>query len=350
MKQIYDFNSQKTPEDAIQCLQRWFSMDDESERTGIVLDFYYYTLDFAKEQRFTPNKTSALFSIMKQTHERTISSPFVHMDKDFAFFKDLLLKHSIQRPPFSEKIFSLSELKAITDYALNTYFRHYVMYKYVFTKKVRLDFRVENAEMTPKTLSLENLAPIDNDGVLLDANGEPITSADPEADTSRTEGDPSPENKTTEDQPVASAQGMTSPPPPAVTSQTISPQPNGRPSNGVEPSLQSGEHTGEGEKTISSLVAAVASADAEHGAAISSGIASSAQERAMAELKNFVIATLSPKLDEMKTALMAKITSQEEVIASRIKKLEEDEKLLVGGGAQGADGKGGKNGKGGKKK
>jgi hypothetical protein len=63
----------------------------------------------------------------------------------------------------------------------------------------------------------------------------------------------------------------------------------------------------------------------------------------MAELRNFVISTLSPRLDELKTALLTKIQTQEEQLNQKLKKLEgEDDKALAGaGGAGGAD-KGGK--------
>jgi hypothetical protein len=42
------------------------------------------------------------------------------MEKDYAVFKNLVLQHSVHRPPFSDKIFSFADLKLITDYAVNT--------------------------------------------------------------------------------------------------------------------------------------------------------------------------------------------------------------------------------------
>ena len=44
-----------------------------------------------------------------------------------------------QRPPWSINLFSPNQVRLITDYVLNTYFRHYKLYKYVFTPMVRLD-------------------------------------------------------------------------------------------------------------------------------------------------------------------------------------------------------------------
>lgn len=44
-----------------------------------------------------------------------------------------------QRPPFSIDLFKEEQLLALADYVVNTYFRHFKLYKYVFTPQVRLD-------------------------------------------------------------------------------------------------------------------------------------------------------------------------------------------------------------------
>ena len=49
-----------------------------------------------------------------------IASPFVRMEKDYEFFKTLLLKYCINRPPYCQKIYSAEELKSITEYVTNT--------------------------------------------------------------------------------------------------------------------------------------------------------------------------------------------------------------------------------------
>ncbi|XP_032461839.1 coiled-coil domain-containing protein 189 isoform X7 [Phocoena sinus] len=46
---------------------------------------------------------------------------------------------SPQRPPFSINLFKEEQLLALADYVVNTYFRHFKLYKYVFTPQVRLD-------------------------------------------------------------------------------------------------------------------------------------------------------------------------------------------------------------------
>ena len=41
-----------------------------------------------------------------------------------------------QRPPFSIDLFKEQQLLALEDYVVNTYFRHFKLYKYVFTPQV----------------------------------------------------------------------------------------------------------------------------------------------------------------------------------------------------------------------
>lgn len=47
-----------------------------------------------------------------------------------------------QRPPFSIELFSPDQVKLITEYTINTYFRHFKMYKYAFTPQVKLDLGI----------------------------------------------------------------------------------------------------------------------------------------------------------------------------------------------------------------
>jgi len=43
------------------------------------------------------------------------------LDEDYSLFQKLILDHSIERPPFSKKYFTLDQITKITDYATNTY-------------------------------------------------------------------------------------------------------------------------------------------------------------------------------------------------------------------------------------
>ena len=47
--------------------------------------------------------------------------------------QSLLLAHSVQRPPHSVGVFTLAELKLITDFALTYYYSKFKLYRYAFT-------------------------------------------------------------------------------------------------------------------------------------------------------------------------------------------------------------------------
>nr|KAF6283662.1 coiled-coil domain containing 189 [Pipistrellus kuhlii] len=54
-----------------------------------------------------------------------------------------------QRPPFSINLFKEEQLLALADYVVNTYFRHFKLYKYVFTPEVRLDLSLTYLGLQP---------------------------------------------------------------------------------------------------------------------------------------------------------------------------------------------------------
>lgn len=121
-------------------------------KSQILLEFYFSTIQFAKSLGMNYAQTSALFSIMKLVHTKCTSTPYNNNEDTFSYFKQLLIKHSLQRPPYSVGVFTVNQVQAITDYALNTYFRHFDMYKYAFTPKVRVDisFHYDGVPMTPE--------------------------------------------------------------------------------------------------------------------------------------------------------------------------------------------------------
>ncbi|XP_013382929.1 coiled-coil domain-containing protein 189 [Lingula anatina] len=112
---------------------------DDTLKTDILLDLYYYTIQFARDNNFTKEQTSAFFSIVKRVHDVATETPFGNVEQCFKLFKDLILCHAVKRPPFSIDLFSPDELRKVTDYVIHTYFRHYKLYKYAFTPMVRLD-------------------------------------------------------------------------------------------------------------------------------------------------------------------------------------------------------------------
>mmetsp|Transcript_1508 Transcript_1508/g.3812 ORF Transcript_1508/g.3812 Transcript_1508/m.3812 type:complete len:270 (+) Transcript_1508:70-879(+) len=114
-------------------------LPSDPELAGITLDLYHYTLQFAQRKGFTADKVSVLYSIVKETHDVAMAE-FLPARKAYEHFRELLLLHSVQRPPFSVGLFTLSDAKAITDFLSAGYFRHYLLYKYAFTRKTEMSF------------------------------------------------------------------------------------------------------------------------------------------------------------------------------------------------------------------
>ncbi|KAM7452030.1 hypothetical protein ABFA07_000628 [Porites harrisoni] len=150
---VVNIQRSETPEE-VQCLLAdIFHLSDWKDdlRQGILVDLYFYTLHkFAKDNEFSTEQTSAWFSVIKSVHEMTVDTPYGNVDPVFKYFKELLLCHSVKRPPYSVALFSVDQVKKLTSYAVNTYFRHFKMYKYAFTPKVRLDLSFEYVGL-PKT-------------------------------------------------------------------------------------------------------------------------------------------------------------------------------------------------------
>nr|XP_056718995.1 cilia- and flagella-associated protein 119 [Euleptes europaea] len=131
----------QTTDELKSLLSEFFSLQDfpSNPRSAILLDLYFYCIHFCRDQGFNREQTSAFFSIVKDTHEACVETPLPNVEECYNYFTELVFCHSIRRPPFSIDLFSQDQLLAITDYVINTYFRHLKLYKYAFTPQVRLD-------------------------------------------------------------------------------------------------------------------------------------------------------------------------------------------------------------------
>lgn len=151
----------ETPEQIKRLLCELQHLDEPSlnPKHAVLLDLYYYTLQFARQQVFNKEQTSAFFSIVKNTHTVCTETPFGNVQQCFNYFREMVLCHAVKRPPFSVDLFKPAQVRSITEYVINTYFRHYKLYKYVFTPLVRLDLsmKYEGMPATPEP-SEEELA------------------------------------------------------------------------------------------------------------------------------------------------------------------------------------------------
>ncbi|KAJ1569669.1 hypothetical protein HK405_009806 [Cladochytrium tenue] len=179
-------------------------------------------------------------------------------------------------------------MKEISDYAVNTYFRHYLMYKYAFTKKVKLAFTITNSITTDASVEDTSILAPPEDDLDAEHNDDPARNAGALAD-----GGP---------QQNLVAEGGEA----VVTSSDSDAQ---------------SAHAHDEQNLASETVAASDTHEAE--------------TTAVNTLRAFVAASLAPKLEEMKASLLQKMAAQEEMFNARLKKIEVDDGKGSGGGAAG---------------
>ena len=85
------------------------------------------------------------------------SDPAKTVAASFAELQRLLLMHAVERPPKCVGVFGRDDVEAIVEHMLNGYYRHWRLYKYVFTPQLQVTFhqaepfRVE-APLAPRPL------------------------------------------------------------------------------------------------------------------------------------------------------------------------------------------------------
>eukprot|EP00658_Telonema_sp_P-2_P042583 TRINITY_DN30599_c0_g1_i2.p1 TRINITY_DN30599_c0_g1~~TRINITY_DN30599_c0_g1_i2.p1 ORF type:complete len:218 (-),score=68.69 TRINITY_DN30599_c0_g1_i2:449-1102(-) len=120
-------------------------------------------LRFGLESGMSDLKVSTLFSVMKLAHfnsmERNLSDA-QSMDE----MQNLLLIHSVHHPPYSVGVFSPDDMKRIMDFATDTYYRHYRLYRYVYTEKQLLDLSLAKpaAQIAPVPTPLSEAKPFED--------------------------------------------------------------------------------------------------------------------------------------------------------------------------------------------
>ena len=108
------------------------SIDDESH-WAVIVNFFENNFDLARAAKFSQLKMSCFLEIMLYLIKQMLLHRLPE-EQSFSMFKELLLRHSVQRPPHSLAIFNLEDVKAINEHVQDTYFRFYNMYLYSLTQ------------------------------------------------------------------------------------------------------------------------------------------------------------------------------------------------------------------------
>jgi Flagellar C1a complex subunit C1a-32 len=104
---------------------------------SILEEYHFNNLNYCIRNNFSVEKTSCLLEILKYTLEHSIAQR-INQSSSFEVFKKLLLKHSVQRSPYSIAVFTVDDLKKILDYSIVSLFSHYSLYEYAFTPNCNL--------------------------------------------------------------------------------------------------------------------------------------------------------------------------------------------------------------------
>lgn len=97
----------------------------------IVLDMLAHLIVFTKTCSMSLEKVSTIVGIMLELHRESMSNQYTR-SQSYHRLRELMLLHSVPRPPFSCGIFSVADVQHIDEYLLLSYFRHYKMYVYAF--------------------------------------------------------------------------------------------------------------------------------------------------------------------------------------------------------------------------
>lgn len=134
------------PEDARRCIKcdttlveslSYLRLDDE--RSEIIIDFHMSNLRFCIDENFDGKQVSTFLGMMHHLLLQTIQTR-PNISQALGIFKDQVLMHSTEFPPASVGIFSIDDTRPLCEFALNTFFRYFTMYRYAYVS--HLDLKV----------------------------------------------------------------------------------------------------------------------------------------------------------------------------------------------------------------
>jgi outer membrane protein OmpA-like peptidoglycan-associated protein len=100
----------------------------------ILSDLYFYLYGFCIEQALSAEQTSAMMSIVKHMLDHDLLFTSVEIGVSFSRFRKILFQHAVDRKPYSSALFTEDQAQAALEYWMETYYRHFNLYSYNFTK------------------------------------------------------------------------------------------------------------------------------------------------------------------------------------------------------------------------
>ena len=130
------------------------SYNDDNKLT-IATDLFFYSYAFCKDNAFDGKKTTTFLSIMKQLFLRDMTEDLQvnkTLSNSYEWFESKLMKHCVDRVPNSVQVFEDHEVGLIHDFVVETYFRQYRMFRYIFgvQTRIKIQMTLPQGVETPK--------------------------------------------------------------------------------------------------------------------------------------------------------------------------------------------------------
>lgn len=110
------------------------SSEHTAGQLGVLLDLYGHLVLFSKASQLPPFKTSTLVGIVHHVHQTSMCGRYTRAES-YDLLRQLVVQHSVHRPPYSTMVFNIREVQDIDTYLMTTYYRHYKMYVFCFVPR-----------------------------------------------------------------------------------------------------------------------------------------------------------------------------------------------------------------------
>lgn len=102
----------------------------------VIVEFHIFNMIFGREKLHLDEESMVVFlnlmwTLMMNDNVKYEGGGRKSKDKDWIFFKDLLVRHSIESPPNNLKYFEPDQVNHILEYVKQSYFNHYDLFQYV---------------------------------------------------------------------------------------------------------------------------------------------------------------------------------------------------------------------------
>ncbi len=139
MKEVSAFMALQTPSECLNFIATKFGLQDYemNAKSAITIDLYLEILSFSKDEGFNAEQTSTFFTIMIKTHEFALQGNSLTLT--FDYFKKLILRHSLSGVDDCKSVFSVNDVKALTQHVSSSYMQHFRLYQNAFSHEQEKD-------------------------------------------------------------------------------------------------------------------------------------------------------------------------------------------------------------------